>query len=194
MAGGATDDSIINPEEEAGSIRYQSGPLLDSADTEDSTQGAQGTRGVVPSGGLEGVMLLMKQLIESMPANIAAAVKVDKPSGHLDNAKLDVRNFQRIKTFSNKHSDWKQGKSQFAYAVAECDNAFAATIAGMGKRDKAIDPQAELTVTQNQLSAVLFNRLQPVTTSTANTMVLSADGNGCEAWRLLNRFYDPQTD
>ena len=117
MAGGATDDSIINPEEAAGSTRYQSGPLLDSADTEDSIQGAQGARGVVPSGGLEGVMLLMKQLIESMPANIAAAVKVDKPYGHLDNAKLDVRNFQRINTFSNKHGDWKEWKSQFAYAV-----------------------------------------------------------------------------
>ena len=25
-------------------------------------------------------------------------------------------------------------------------------------------------------------------------MVLSSEGNGCEAWRLLNKFYDPQTD
>ena len=25
-------------------------------------------------------------------------------------------------------------------------------------------------------------------------MVLSADGNGCETWRLLNGFFDPQTD
>ena len=25
-------------------------------------------------------------------------------------------------------------------------------------------------------------------------MVLSAEGNGCEAWRLLNKFFDPQTD
>ena len=25
-------------------------------------------------------------------------------------------------------------------------------------------------------------------------MVLSADGNGVEAWRLLNGFFDPQTD
>jgi len=52
-------------------------------------------------------MLLLTQLIQSMPANIAAAVKVEKPQSHLDNAKLDVRNFQRINTFSNKHSDWK---------------------------------------------------------------------------------------
>jgi hypothetical protein len=193
-AAGATDDPVINSEETAGSTRYQSGPLLDAAVTEDSTQDAQGTRGAAPSGGLEGVMLLMKQLIESMPANIAAAVKVDKPNSHLDNAKLDIRNFQRINTFSNKHGDWKEWKSQFAYAVAECDVAFAATIAKMEKQDKPIDPMSDLTVTQNQLSAVLFNRLQSVTTGTANTMVLSAEGNGCESWRLLNRFFDPQTD
>ena len=47
---------------------------------------------------------------------------------------------------------------------------------------------------QNQLSATLFNRLQAVTTGTANTMVMSAKGNGCEAWRLRNKCYDPRTD
>ena len=52
----------------------------------------------------------------------------------------------------------------------------------------------DLNPTQAQLSAVLFNRLQAVTTGTANTMVLSSEGNGCEAWWLLNKFYDPQTD
>ena len=65
---------------------------------------------------------------------------------------------------------------------------------GHGKKTTAIDPLADLTPTQKQLSAVLFNRLQAVTTGTANTMVLSAEGNGCEAWRLLNGFFDPQTD
>ena len=54
--------------------------------------------------------------------------------------------------------------------------------------------KADLNPTQSQLSAVLFNRLQAVTTGIANTMVLSAEGNGCEAWRLLNGFFDPQTD
>ena len=53
---------------------------------------------------------------------------------------------------------------------------------------------ADLTPTQGQLSAVLFNRLQAVTTGTANTMVLSAACNGCEIWRLLNGLFDPQTD
>ena len=80
------------------------------------------------------------------------------------------------------------------YAVAECDNPFAPTLSIMEKRDKAIDIKADLNPTQSQLSAVLFNRLQAVTTGTANTMVLSAEGNGCEAWRLLNGFFDPQTD
>ena len=61
------------------------------------------------------------------------------------------------------------------------------------KGDKPI-LMVDLNPTHAQLSAVLFNRLQAVTTSTANTMVLSADGNGCEAWRLLNHYYNPQTD
>ena len=139
-------------------------------------------------------MLLLTQLISQMPANIAAAVKVDKPFSHLDNAKLDVRNFTRINTFTNKHNDWREWKNQFLYAVAECDNPFATTLSSLEKGDKPIDPLADLTPTQAQLSAVLFNRLQAVTTSTANTMVLSSEGNGCEAWRLLNKFYDPQTD
>jgi hypothetical protein len=125
---------------------------------------------------------------------MAAAIKADKPQSHLDNAKLDIRNFQRINKFTNKHAEWREWKNQFVYAVAECDSSFAATLSSMEKRDKAIDPKADLTVTQNQLSAVLFNRLQAVTTSTANTMVLSTEGNGCEAWRLLNGFFDPQTD
>jgi hypothetical protein len=120
-------------------------------------------------------------------------VKVEKPQSHLDSAKLNVRNFQRINTVSNKHSDWKEWKSQFAYAVAECDVAFAATMAKTEKQEKPVDPN-DLTPTQNQLSPILFNRLQSVTTGTANTMVLSAAGNGCESWRLLNGFFDPQTD
>ena len=41
---------------------------------------------------------------------------------------------------------------------------------------------------------MLFNRLQAVTTGTANAMVMSAKGNGCDAWRLLNKACDPQTD
>ena len=146
-----------------------------------------------PTDALAQVMQLLTTLITQMPANIAAAVKVDKPSTHLDNAKLDHRNFTRIQNFTNKHSDWREWKNHFIYAVAECDNSFATTLTGMEKGDKPI-LMVDLNPTQSQLSAVLFNRLQAVTTSTANTMVLSAEGNGCEAWRLLNTFYDPQTD
>ena len=158
----------------------------------------QAASGVPPAAGLgstslEGVMQLLTQLISQMPANIAAAVKVDKPFNHLDNAKLDVRNFVRIKTFTNKHNEFREWKSQFAYAVAECDSVFASTLAGFEKAEKPIDSK-DMTPTQAQLSSVLFNRLQAVTTGTANTMVLSAEGNGCEAWRLLNKFFDPQTD
>ena len=77
--------------------------------------------------------------------------------------------------------------------MAECDNAFATTLSTLEKGDKSI-LMVDLNPTHAQLSAVLFNRLQAVTTSTANTMVLSADGNGCETWRLLNHYYNPQTD
>ena len=71
-------------------------------------------------------MLLLAQLITNMPATMAAAIKADKPQSHLANAQLDNRNFQRIKTFTNKHADWREWKNQFVYAVAECDNPFAA--------------------------------------------------------------------
>ena len=57
-----------------------------------------------------------------------------------------------------------------------------------------VDRLSDLTPVQDQLSATLFNRLQAVTTGTANAMVMSAVGNGCEAWRLLNKAFDPQTD
>ena len=76
-------------------------------------------------------MQLLTTLIAQMPANIAAAVKVDKPSTHLDNAKLDHRNFTRIQNFTNKHSDWREWKNRFIYAVAECDNSFATTLTGL---------------------------------------------------------------
>ena len=140
------------------------------------------------------VMAAIMQLIQSMPANIAAAVKKDdRPSSHLANVKLDVRNFSRIKTFTNKHDAWKEWKNQFHYAISECDHSFADYLSGL---EKKVDPitDVDLDPTQAQLSATLFNRLQSVTTSTANTMVMSAKGNGCEAWRLLNKAYDTQTD
>ena len=50
------------------------------------------------------VMMLLTQLVQAMPENIAAAVKKDdKHFSHSDNVKLDIRNFARIKTFTNKH-------------------------------------------------------------------------------------------
>ena len=104
----------------------------------DATQQEEATSGAAPSGSLTEVMLLLTRLIQTMPANIAAAVKVDKTS-HFDNAKLDVRNFVRIKTFTNKHNEFREWKSQFAYAVAECDSVFASTLSGLEKTEKPID-------------------------------------------------------
>ena len=75
---GATDVPVAVPQETAASTRYQSGPLLDAASTEDLTQDAPDSRGSAPSSSIESVMLLLTQLIQSMPANIAAAVKVER--------------------------------------------------------------------------------------------------------------------
>ena len=144
------------------------------SEAEQPVGAASGSESAGDPTSLAQVMLLLTKLIQSMPANIAAAVKVDKPFSHLDNAKLDNRNFARIKTFTNKHSEWRGWKNQFQYAVAECDSSFAADLTGMEKRDKPIESLADLNPTQIQLSAVLFNRLQAVTTGTANTMVLSS--------------------
>ena len=145
------------------------------------------------SNSLADVMLLLTKLIQTMPAQLATAVNADKFT-HVDKAKLDINNFIRIKTFTNKHSEWKEWKNQFSYAVAECDSSFAKTLTGMEKNEQPIVALTDLNPTQAQLSAILFNRLQAVTTGTANTMVMSTEGNGCEAWRLLNKFFDPQTD
>ena len=99
--------------------------------------GTAGASGSVPSGdpgaqpSITQVMQMLAQLINNMPASMAAAIKADKPQSHYDNAKLDIRNFTRINKFTNKHSDWREWKSQFVYAVAECDNSFAATLSGM---------------------------------------------------------------
>ena len=141
------------------------------------------------------VMLLLTQLVQAMPENIAAAVKKDdKPFSHSENVKLDIRNFSRIKTFTNKHDAWREWKNQFVYVIYECDNYFGDYLCGLEKKLEPIDSVEDLTPVQAQLSATLFNRLQAVTTGTANAMVMSAKGNGCEAWRLLNKAFDPQTD
>ena len=126
-------------------------------------------------------MMLLAQLIQGLPSNIAAAVQVDKAQGHLDKAKLDNRNFARIKTFTNKHSEWREWRNQFSYAVSECDKVFGTMLVSLEKNEKPIDMLGDLNPTNQQLSAILFNRLQAVTTGTANTMVLSAEGNGVEA-------------
>ena len=174
-------------------------PAPSSEPEDDSgTAGAEGSTagGGIPTGSsnsLADVMLLLTKLIQTMPAQLATAVNAEKFT-HVDKAKLDIKNFTRIKTFTNKHTEWKEWRNQFSYAVAECDASFAKTLTGMEKNEQPVNALSDLNPTQAQLSAILFNRLQAVTTSTANTMVMSTEGNGCEAWRLLNKFFDPQTD
>ena len=79
-----------------------------SSEPEQQTGVSSGPLSAGDPASLAQVMTLLSQIIQNMPANIAAAVKVDKPSSHLDNAKLDIRNFVRIKTFTNKHSELRE--------------------------------------------------------------------------------------
>ena len=67
------------------------------------------TAGLPSDISLAQVMMLLTQLVQAMPENIAVAVKKDdKRFSHSDNVKLDIRNFARIKTFTNKHDSWKE--------------------------------------------------------------------------------------
>ena len=60
-------------------------------------------------------------------AEMMKTFSADKSSGkeHLANARLDERNFRRIKDFSNKREDWKESKMHFTSSVRECDTSFA---------------------------------------------------------------------
>ncbi len=63
------------------------------SDTENGGDAATAVAGASgPSDPMAQMMMLLTQFIQGMPANIAAAVKVDRPSSHLDNVKLDIRN------------------------------------------------------------------------------------------------------
>ena len=56
--------------------------------------------------------------------------------------------------------------------------------------------EANLNPTQQQLSAVLHSRLTGLMKAgtEAFKIVASTEGNGLEAWRKLNRRFEPQTD
>ena len=76
--------------------------------------------------------------------------------------------------------------------VRERDVDFVGAFEG---REDPIDHIHEYTLTQNQLSTNMYNRLISCTTGTAFQIVESVPHfNGIEAWRLLNFQYDPKTD
>ena len=109
------------------------------------------------------------------------------------NAKFDDRNFKRIEKFNNKTESWKEWKLHFTTCVRKCDTSFADFIWGLEKRADEIC-FLSLDPTQSQLAAALYSRLISVTTGEAFRMVDMTEGNGREAWRLLNQRYDPQAD
>ena len=120
MAG--EDEIRVREEQEAA----EGAPAPSSEPEDDSgTAGAEGSTagGGIPTGSsnsLADVMLLLTKLIQTMPAQLATAVNAEKFT-HVDKAKFDIKNFTRIKTFTNKHTEWKEWRNQFSYAVAGCD-------------------------------------------------------------------------
>ena len=178
----------------AGAEAEAAAAAADVSDDGDLVATVAAATAATPTDPMAQMMVLLKQVIQGMPANIAAAVKVDRPSSHLENVKLDIRNFSRTKTFTNKHDAWREWKNRFIHVIYTCDNHFGDYLSGLEKKETPVDAVEDLNLTQAQLSATLFNRLQAVTTGTANAMVMNAKGNGCEAWRLPNKAGDPQTD
>ena len=77
------------------------------------------TMNVGPPDPMAQVMFLLQQLIQNMPATVAAAVTNNRPSNHTDNVELDIHSFARIKTFANKHDAWKEWKNQFVDVIYE---------------------------------------------------------------------------
>ena len=96
--------------------------------------------------------------------------KLDKKE-HLANARLDERNFRRIKEFSNKREDWREWRMQFTSAVRESDTTFADYLWTIEKKlDEEVDI-ANLSPAYTQLSAALYNRLIDVTSKEAFRIV-----------------------
>ena len=82
----------------------------------------------------------------------------------------------------------------FTSAVRECDTDFADYMWTLENMEAEEVGQIHLGPTYLQLSAALYSRLIAVTTKEAFRIVEMTGGSGCEAWRLLSRRYDPQTD
>ena len=153
--------------------------------------------------GLTTAALPMEQVMAflmTQMAELAKTMALDKKGGkeHLANARLDERNFRRIKTFTNKREEWREWKMHFMSSVRECDASFADYLWGIEKRQGTEDDVEidilSLDPTQTQLAGALSSRLIDVTTGEAFRIVEMTIGNGIEAWRLLNKRYDPQTD
>ena len=114
---------------------------------------------------------------------------------HLANVRLDEKYFRNVGGFNNLRSGGEERCRQFLNAVRECDVDFADMVEGFEKFEEPIDHIQAYTLTQNQLSTNMYNRLIGLTTGTAFQIVESVPcHNGGEAWRLRNLQVDPKTD
>ena len=134
-------------------------------------------------------LVQQQQQVTMMMQTFTAAKKEN-----LANARLDERSFRRIKEFANRREDWKEWEMHVASAVRECDTSFADYMWTLEKMEDEEVGIIQLGPTYTQLSAALYSRLIGVTTKEAFRIVEMIAGSVCEAWRLLSRRYDPQTD
>jgi hypothetical protein len=154
---------------------------------------------------MQGFLQMMWQATQqqaSQPGQAASTAAIGPQVGasrpwqndsHLANVRLDERAFRRIEKFGDRKEDWKDWRSQVMNAVRECDKTFADKLVTLEKLDDPIE-DVHLSVVEQQLSATLQSRLINVTAKEAFAIVTAAEGQGVEAWRQLNKRFDPQTD
>ena len=143
-----------------------------------------------PADPLQTMMMMMQNLLQMHLDN------QKKSNRWMADSKLDERKFRSIVKFDNKKSSWKEWRRHFLGAVRDCDDSFSDLIEGLEGSQEPLDNLSPYSnATQVQQSTNLYNRLLGCTTGVAFQIVESVPlSNGGEAWRLLNKWFDPKTD
>ena len=110
-------------------------------------------------------------------------------------SRLDEKNFRNCVRFENDHSKFKEWRCHFLNAVRESDDDFANLLETFERHEEVICPLTSCNLVQLQQSINLHVRLSNCTTGYAHDIVNGVgNNNGAEAWRQLNRLFDPKTD
>ena len=136
---------------------------------------------------------MQKTMSQFVMGQSGGGLAMGNSSNHLQPARLDERCFRRLEKFTNKRDEWREWKLHLLTAVRECDTDFAESLLKYEKLTESID-LVDLNKWEGQMTAILYSRLIQLTKGEAFAIVQATQGNGCEAWRLLQQRYDPQTD